>query len=171
MHAPMIMHSPGIIEAGRDMNAFTSVLDITPTLLDVAGVAHPGSHYEGRSIMPMRGRSMFSYLTGKTAQLYADDEAVAFEIFGHGVVFRGSWKAVSLRPPWSDGSWKLYDLAQDPGEENDLAAEHADVLKEMLTAYQAFKQENQVIDEPAGATAYPYKPGHLGDLKPAIHTQ
>jgi len=164
MNAPMIARFPGVLAAGDDRHAFAGALDVTPTFLDAAGVAHPGSEYRGRAIHAMRGRSLLPYMRDGGNAPYADDEPVAFEIFGHGAVFMGPWKAVRLRQPWDDGSWHLYDLAADPGEQRDLATDRPDVLARLVEAYDEFAAASGVIDEPEGVTAYPYKPGHLGDL-------
>lgn len=166
MHAPMIARYPGVLAPGNDRGAFTSALDLVPTFLDVAGVEHPGTEYQGRTIHPMRGRSLLPYLEDAGNAPYGDDDPVAFEIFGHGVVFMGSWKAVRLRPPWDDHAWRLYDLAIDPGEQHDLAVDRPELLARLVDAYEDFATENGVIDEPTDATAYPHKPGHLGDLVP-----
>ncbi len=166
MHAPMIARFPGVLTPGDDRDAFASVLDLVPTFLDVAGVEHPGAAYEGRAVHPLQGRSLLPYLRDRRAVPYGDEEPVAFEIFGHGVVFMGPWKAVRLRPPWDENAWRLYDLSVDPGEQHDLAQEHPALLARLVQAYDAYAQANGVLDEPAGVTAYPYKPGHLGDLIP-----
>jgi arylsulfatase len=164
MHAPMIARFPGVLAPGVDCGAFATAVDLAPTFLEIAGVAPPGAEYEGRPIYPMRGRSLLPYLRDAGDPPYTDDEPVAFEIFGHGVVFMGPWKAVRLRPPWDDDVWRLYDLAADPGEQVDLAGDQPELLARLIAAYDDFARANGVIEEPAGVTAYPYKPGHLGDL-------
>jgi arylsulfatase len=166
MHAPMIARFPGVLASGDDRTAFATALDITPTFLDVAGVEHPGTRYRERAVHAMRGRSLLPYLEDPTNEPYAEDEPVAFELFGHGVVFMSPWKAVRLRAPWDDHTWRLYDLADDPGEQHDLAGEHPDVLARLLAAYDDFVEANHVIEEPDGVTAYPYRPGPYGDLIP-----
>ncbi len=166
MHAPMIARYPGVLTPGVDRDAFTSALDIVPTFLDVAGVEHPAPTYEGRDIHAMRGRSLLPYIEDSRNVPYGDEEPVAFEIFGHGVVFMGPWKAVRLRAPWDENAWRLYDLRTDPGEQHDLAGEQPDRLARLVDAYEDFAEANGVIDEPSDVTAYPYRPGHLGDLVP-----
>ena len=166
MRAPMIARFPAVLAPGDDRDAFVTALDVAPTFLEIAGVEPPGTEYQGREIHPMRGRSFFPYLADSRDRPYADDEPVAFEIFGHGVVFMGSWKAVRLRPPWDDKSWRLYDLAADPGERDDLAQDRPEMLVRLVEAYDEFARANRVLDEPDNATAYPYRPGHLGDLIP-----
>ena len=166
MRAPMIARFPGVLTPGVDRSAFTSALDLVPTFLDVAGVDPPGTEYQGRTIHPLRGRSLLPYMRDSHAAPYGNEEPVAFEIFGQGVVFMGSWKAVRLRPPWEERVWRLYNLTADPGEAHDLAQVNPALLARLVEAYNKFAKMNGVIDEPTDVTAYPYKPGHLGDLVP-----
>jgi len=71
----------------------------------------------------MQGRSLLPSMRDSGNVPYGDEEAVAFEIFGHGVVFMGPWKAVRLRPPWEDNVWRLYNLTADPGENRERSSE------------------------------------------------
>ena len=41
---------------------FATVMDIAPTILDMAGVKHPAPEFQGREITPMRGKSMVPWL-------------------------------------------------------------------------------------------------------------
>ena len=166
MNAPMIARFPDVLAPRDDRSAFATAADITPTFLEVAGVQPPGTEYRGRAVHPMRGRSLLPYLHDAGREPYASDEPVSFEIFGHGVVFMGPWKAVRLRAPWDDSVWRLYDLAADPGEQHDLGPRHTEVLARLTQAYDEFAAANRVLNEPDEATAYPYRPGHLGDLIP-----
>ncbi len=166
MHAPMIARFPGVLVPGDDRDAFATALDVVPTFLELAGVEAPRTEYQGREIHPMRGRSLLPSMKDSCNVPYADDEPLAFDIFGHGVVFMGPWKAARLRPPWDDASWCLCDLAADPGEQYDLAPDHSEILARLVEAYDAYARANRVLDEPDDATAYPYRPGHLGDLVP-----
>ncbi len=43
-------------------HTFTTVMDIAPTVLEMAGAKHPAPNYRGREIVPMRGKSMVSWL-------------------------------------------------------------------------------------------------------------
>jgi len=166
MHAPMIARFPGVLTPGADRSAFATALDIVPTFLDIAGVEAPDGEYEGRPVHPLRGRSLLPYLRDDRRVPYGDDEPVAFEIFGQGVVFMGSWKAVRLRQPWDERVWRLYDLAADPGEQHDLAESRQQLLAGLVSAYDDFAATHGVLSEPGEVTAYPYRPGPHGDLMP-----
>ena len=158
---PFILKRPGALDEGRNMDAFTSALDITPTLLDMAGVKHPGTNYNERKIHAPNGRSMLPYLKGDDDTLYGPDEPVSFELFGHASVYMGRWKAVRLRAPWGDNSWSLFNLEADPAEQVDLSAAEPELLAKLTAAYEEYRVTNGVIIEPEDATSYPNRPTYI----------
>ncbi len=166
MHVPAIMRIPGGLDDGRTLDAFMSVLDITPTLLDIAGAQHPGKTYKGRKIHVPTGHTLLPYLTGKTDVVYQRDEPVAFELFGHASVFAGPWKAVKLQKPWGNGDWSLYNLAEDPGEQTNVSNRHADKLEILLTAFEGYSIRNGIVAE-RNLTAFPQKPDYLNSHEKA----
>ena len=50
-------HLPRHVAAGEILHSTLSVRDVTPTLLDFAGIEHPGNTFEGKEIHPMQGDS------------------------------------------------------------------------------------------------------------------
>jgi arylsulfatase len=62
---PAIIHYPAFAHQGQIDRHFASVMDIMPTLLDMAGVPNPGTHFQGRDVKPIQGKSLVPYLTGK----------------------------------------------------------------------------------------------------------
>jgi arylsulfatase A-like enzyme len=127
------------------IDVFVHVTDVTPTFLDYAGVQHP-STYHGREVHPLMGKSWKPLLEGNVAQVYADDEPVAQELFNSTAVFMGPWKAEKLfGPPISDGEWHLYNIKLDLGENTDLASQYPDIFQKMITAYDKFAKDNGVI--------------------------
>lgn len=159
--SPAIVRMPGVVAGGSTLDSFASLLDITPTLLDIAGVDHPGENYKNRPVHGLSGRSMMPYFQGRTATVYGATEPVAFELFGHGAVYMGPWKAMKIRAPWRDNTWSLYNLANDPTEKINLAESEPEILTKLLNAYSEYKTKNGVITEPENATAYPNKPTYV----------
>jgi arylsulfatase len=58
---------------------------------------------------------------------------------------QGSYKAVSVAPPYGEAVWHLYDLANDPGETNDLADTEPEKLAELQTAWQEYADDVGVV--------------------------
>jgi len=161
MHSPLIISWPAAgIDAGSTSRAFATMLDVTPTLLDMAGVDAAITQLGDRSVEPVSGRSMFPYLTGDAESIYPQYEGQGFELFGNRAYIMGDWKILSLRPPEGDGSWHLYNLAQDPGETLNLAAEHPQRMRAMLARYAAYAEENGVIAPPEDFSMFEGREGH-----------
>ncbi|BBZ78638.1 arylsulfatase [Mycolicibacterium anyangense] len=136
---------PGFARQGEIGTAFTTVMDIAPTVLELAGAEHPGTEYRGREVEPMRGRSMVPYLSGEADAVHDSDTGTGWELFGRRAIRQGDWKALQLPPPYGPGTWQLYDLSRDPGEIHDLAAARPDKLADLLELWDRYVEENGVI--------------------------
>jgi arylsulfatase len=138
---------PGTITPGTRSDAFASVLDLTPTVLDYAGVTHPGNNYKGKEIHALKGKSMRPVWEGSADRVYADDEPVGFELYGNTnkAMFMGDWKILKLGDePWGNGAdepWKLFNLAIDPTETKDLSEMYPEKLEEMIELYEQMEKE------------------------------
>jgi len=140
---------PGFDRQHQIGTAFSTVMDIAPTVLELAGVTHPGTEYRGREVAPMRGRSLLPYLSGDTEAVHDDVTGTGWELFGRRAIRQGDWKALHLPEPYGPGAWQLYDLSTDPGEINDLAASHPDKLAELLVLWDRYVEDTGVILDPA----------------------
>jgi len=141
---------PAIVRFGPDgrrgsSNAVTSVKDVAPTLLELAGVSHPAPTHEGRSIAPLEGRSLVRFLRGEAESVHGGDFTMGYELFGRRALRKGDWKIVWLYPPYGPGHFELYDLARDPTESNDLASAHPAKLDELVRAWDDYAAKNGVI--------------------------
>ncbi|UCD35929.1 MAG: hypothetical protein JSU90_03605, partial [Nitrospiraceae bacterium] len=131
--------------------AFVHVMDISATILDAAGVNHPGTSYKGRTVEPLRGRSMMEVLNGRSEFVYDNDTAVSWEMLGFRAVRRGDFKLVWLPVPFGVDDWQLYDLSKDPAELNDMSQEHPELRNEMIGIWKQYFKEVGVILPPGGA--------------------
>jgi arylsulfatase len=134
------------------IKAFVDVTDITPTILDYPGVQPPGPTYHGMAVHPIMGKSLRPLLEGKVEKVYADNEPIAKEFADNTAVYMGDWKAEKNLPPFSDGKWHLYNYVSDIGENNDISAQHPDILSKMLSYYNTYAKDVGVI-APVGKSA------------------
>ncbi len=118
LRIPMIASWPAVIAPGQVSDHLWYFCDVMPTLSDLAG-AHTPADTDGISIR--------RELVGDWRR-QARHEFLYWELGGKRAVRQGSWKA--LRPGQAKG-WELYDLALDPGERDDLAQAHPDVLERL----------------------------------------
>jgi len=147
MRVPVIISGPGI-RSGVDTDAFAFVTDITPTLLEVAGVTSPTGSYGGKEVHPVDGKSMLSFLRGDSDAVHGAGETVLYEMAGSAAVFRDGYKLIRNNPPFGDRQWRLYRPLQDPAEVNDLAKAEPGKVAEMLAAYERFADEVNLIEVP-----------------------
>ena len=137
VRVPGFVRLPGGREGGRVDAAWLSVRDIVPTFLELAG-APTDAH--------IIGRSWLQRLRGGAAALYGPDEVLAAEQFGRRSVQVGNWKALLMEAPWGTGEWQLYNLAEDPGEQVDVAAEHPRRVRELARAWRAYARRVGVVE-------------------------
>jgi arylsulfatase len=132
-HTHFIARWPAAVRPGLSP-APAHVVDILPTLLELAGGAYPET-VGGRPTPSLDGRSLVSVLKGGTRP---DPEIL---IAGFTERFRmvriGDRKIVRVNAE----PWQMYDLAEDPTELEDLAAEHPGALAEMVAAYHRWVRE------------------------------
>ena len=120
LKVPFIVAGPGV-PAGRVVPTVARGIDVLPTLLDLAGLG-VRADVEGRSLRPaIEGREMEDAPT-YAESLYAQRE------FGWAPLF--AWRTARhkmIEAPRPE----LYDLREDPGETNDLAARETGRLADM----------------------------------------
>jgi len=138
---------PHLARQGEGGVALTTVMDVAPTVLDLAGVAHPGTQYRGHAVAPLRGRSLLPYLERRSDAAHDPQEAIGWELFGRRAIRQGDWKALFIPAPAGPGAWQLYDLGADPGETNDLARTDPVRLNALLAAWQRYANETGVVVE------------------------
>lgn len=126
-------------------SAFATVMDLAPTILDMAGVTHPAPTYRGREVVPMRGRSMVPFLLGTSPTIHPADHITGWETCGRAAVRCGDWKIVFIPAPKGPEKWQLYNLARDPGEIHDLAEQEPERMKKMLKMWDQYVLETGVV--------------------------
>jgi arylsulfatase len=102
------------------------VIDLMPTLLELAGGAYP-AEYKGNRIQPMEGRSLVPVLDGD----HRPEATYVWEHEGNRALRQGDWKLVSRLP----GAWELYNMKADRLETHDLSKELPDKLTTLSALY------------------------------------
>jgi arylsulfatase len=130
--------------AGSVNHGFMHVADIMPTLLELAGASYPETQ-GGEELPELIGKSWGDVLAGRADSPRADQDYMAWELFGNRALRQGDWKIRWLFKPMGVGDWELYNLAADPAERHDLAAERPDKVQELLALWDGYAQANNVI--------------------------
>ena len=152
---PAIAWGPGI-KGGAIKREFAHVTDVAPTIFELAGARHPGTEYQGKPTLPLRGKSMVNWLKGKAPTVRGNEEAVGWELGGRKALRKGDWKIVYANKPWGKDGWELYNLAKDRTESRDLADENPQKLGEMIVAWKQYVAETGTLEIEGLA----YRPGY-----------
>ncbi|MCF3648419.1 arylsulfatase [Synoicihabitans lomoniglobus] len=117
IRVPLIAHWPGKIPAAHTSDHISAQWDLLPTFCELAGVTPP-TNIDGISLVPE--------LTHDKSQVEHDLLYWEFHDQGGRMALRqGDWKVVRYNVDAApDSPVELYDLAHDPGETADIAADH-----------------------------------------------
>ncbi len=145
--SPTIISMPGHIEAKSRSGAFATILDLPATFLDLAGIDHTAPQYQGRDIQEQEGESLAGVLFDRDESVHGEDYVMVWEIFDRRAVQRGDWKIVWINEPWGKGvgEWSLYNIADDPAEQVDLADTMPEIRDELIADWDAYVAKNGVI--------------------------
>ncbi|OAA58922.1 arylsulfatase [Niveomyces insectorum RCEF 264] len=139
----------GAAAPGSITHQFATVMDLVPTILDMAGLRHPAPTYSGREVVGMRGKSMVPYLSADASSgpvtIHEKDFIQGWETCGRAAVRKGDWKIVFIPKPKGTEKWQLYNLATDPGEIHDLAEQEPNRLAELLKLWEQYVLETGVM--------------------------
>ncbi len=154
LRVPFIVSGPGV--AARDVFTVASAhaIDVTPTILALAGVDSGGDRFGGRPVEPITGRDLGPILRGTAEQVYGPEDYVGYEIAGNAALFNQQYKIVLNRGPLGDSQWAMFDIINDPGETQDLSAENPAQFQRMLNSYQRYARENGVLPVPQNYTQH-----------------
>ena len=131
---PFIVHWPaGTALRAEVIRHPAHIIDIMPTLCEVAGAEYP-SEFNGREILPPEGRSILPALRG---QRLPPHDLLCWEHLGEKAALAEPWKIVKGR---HNDNWELYDLSKDPVELHDLADELPDKRDDLVRRYQAWQE-------------------------------
>ncbi|HTT23703.1 MAG TPA: arylsulfatase [Candidatus Sulfotelmatobacter sp.] len=125
-------------------NGLMHVADLMPTLLDVAGASYPKTN-KGQEVPPLLGKSWVPMLAGKEDSPRTETDYLAWEIFGNQALRQGDWKIRWEFKPYGKGDWELFNLASDPVERKDVAAQHPEKVHELLALWDNYVRENNVV--------------------------
>jgi arylsulfatase A-like enzyme len=127
VHVPFIISGPGVEAAGRRVETQVRLLDLVPTVCEIAGVPTP-EEAEGRSLVPfLRGEEM--------EELPAFSEALLRTVFEKKAIRHNGYKLVyDVRRE----TMELYDLRADFQEQVNLAKQEPETAEAMLADLDAW---------------------------------
>lgn len=140
MHVPLIIRYPDGIDGGREVSENLTLLRLAPTILDYCGIPAIPQH-QGKSLRPLlEGRD-------EDRKVVCSEGGYRNRNTGkhHEVVYEGEWKLIH----YSNNGYGLFNLAEDPGERNDLSRQQKTICLRLKKELQQFKRyENKSVTEP-----------------------
>jgi arylsulfatase A-like enzyme len=122
LHVPLILRYPAKVPAGKRVSGYIQHKDLVPTLLDLAGIETDAAAFDGKSLLPMARGEVASH----ESEFYIT-ECTWMRKHGWRTP---EWKLILALEP--DFHFKpmveLYNLIQDPGENDNVAEKHPDVV-------------------------------------------
>lgn len=136
---PTIVRMPGQKTAAAPLRQIASLTDIAPTLLELAGIADPGTRSGSRTgLYPITGVSLAALLNDKSTVARPAGTVLAHELHGYAYVLQDQWKLAYQYNGEGSGTWELFDLASDPSEQQDLSATRVDKTDALKQAFRDY---------------------------------
>ena len=139
IRAPFFMHWPARLKAGTRSDRIAAHIDVLPTLLNAAGVEPPGDlKLDGRNLLPLLGKEHSNWPDREIViQSHRGDVPVRYN---HFMIRNQTWKLVH---PTGFGresfegmpKFELYNMADDPLELHDVAAQHPKIVRQLKAKY------------------------------------
>ncbi len=133
----MVVRWPkGIKAKGQVRNQWHHVIDITPTILEAAGLPQP-VQVHGVTQKPIEGVSLnYTFDDPKAADRHVTQY---FEMYGNRGIYHQGWSALTLHrsplsnqpAPWEDDVWELYDGSTDWSQAVNVADKYPEKLDEL----------------------------------------
>ncbi|MEX2140992.1 MAG: arylsulfatase [Pirellulales bacterium] len=141
IHVPFFVRWPRKLKAGHTVEQTAAHIDVVPTLLAACGVKPPEVvKLDGHNLLPLlEARTIdwpdrnlfFQWHRGDAPELHR-----AFAVRGPRYKLVQATGAGEQKPP--ESKFELFDLANDPEEKHDLAADKPDIVAQMKSAYEAW---------------------------------
>ena len=141
----LIVSGPAVKRPAGSINrGLMHVADLMPTFLELAETTYPKT-LAGQELLPLIGKSWTKVLAGQAESPRTDKDYLAWEIFGNRALRQGDWKIRWEYKSLGKSDWELFNVATDPAERKDLAAQRPDKVKELVALWDGYVKANNVI--------------------------
>lgn len=130
IRVPCFLRWPGRVAAGSSTDRLCAHVDLAPTIAEACGARMPTDRpIDGRSLLPLLSNGTPANWPDRT-MFFQWHRGDAPERWRDACARNQRWKLVNNR--------ELYDLAADPGEANNVASAHPDVVSQLSREYDAW---------------------------------
>lgn len=132
IRVPLAISWPDQITAGKVETNYVSATDILPTLTNFAGVALTDNAIDGINLLKPEANRLLVWKWQKTWAVRKGDWKLTNAKENH---WKSEPSAQYIAPIVDNMELKLFNIAKDPGERNDLASQHPEKVKALEAAY------------------------------------
>lgn len=141
VRSPMFMKWKGTLESGKKIREIASIMDLLPTLTDLAGINFiPSKPLDGQSLKPLllgeptdwKGRMLINHWNKKTS--------------------------VRSQQYRLDDTGQLFDMISDPGQITNISGQYPDIAAQLMNAKTQWEKE--VLTELPEKETRPFTLGH-----------
>lgn len=171
IRVPMFVRWPGKYPAGRKYNLVSAHIDIAPTILEMCEVPVPNNVlFDGISLGPLLNLKPETKLSWPNRTLFFQwhrgDKPERYRAFA---ARSQTFKLVQAlgkgnQPLPTTPNFELFDMRDDPLEQNNVAAQHPEVVKDMKGEYDRW------FDDVSATRGYEAPWIHLGSIKENLST-
>jgi arylsulfatase A-like enzyme len=139
MRVPLILWGPGHVPKGLNVEEPVQLIDVTPTLLEVSGLAIP-QEAQGQSLRAVAAKGGWKRrpLVSEKQPFGPKEFPTASESYA---IVEGNWKLIHnvVRPP-EKPEFELYDFYKDEHDQKDLAAQNPEVVSRLSKMLEGWKR-------------------------------
>ena len=131
VQTPLIVSWPVEIRNHGMRQQFLDIIDITPTVLDIVGVAAPAI-FDGVCQIPIQGKSIRATFHNPAAPNPRDTQY--FELWGSRGIWHDGWEAIGIHKPGTSfelDRWELYHAEKDFSQSVNVASTYPARLEEL----------------------------------------
>jgi arylsulfatase A-like enzyme len=153
IRVPLVVRWPGVVESGSRCSVPVSGVDFYPTFCELAGIElSEDVALDGESLLPLlRGtperfpqRALYWHFPAylQSYRVWDEQRDPLFRSRPCGIIRRGNWK---MHLYFEQNEVELYDLANDMGEQENLAQQRPQVAARLLNELKAWQDR---VDAP-----------------------
>jgi arylsulfatase A len=149
MRVPLIARWPGRIAPQRTSSDLTTMMDLLPTAARLAGAELPrGRVIDGKDIWPILGGTPGVRTPHEAFYCYHMDQLQAVRTEPWKLYLPLAQKRTNLRDATAASKAALYDVVADPGEKDELSAQHPQVVERLLALAEVARRELGDVGRP-----------------------
>ena len=145
---PCFVRWPGRVPANRDVEVISAHVDLLPTLADWCGLSHPApDSLDGRSLARVLEGQPDAAIPAERTLIVHSQRIETPELWRQSCVLQGRWRLVNRD--------ELYNLADDPLQTRDRAAEHPELVETLQRAYLEWWNTDSLRQAREGVVRFP----------------